>query len=218
MIPGQKKAGAYTRAPRRGGGCVHGVLGHSARPTACTRSGVQGDRRAAKRLPIPRLPGRCFANPQDFNAQFADWLTWANARTVRTIKAAPIERLAADLAGMLELPPRPLDLGWHQRIRLPRDDDVRVDSSDDSVDPRVIGRLVDVSADLARVRVHCAGHLVAEHRRVFARGQVLTDPAHVEMARVLRRAFRDRPMHVPDDGLTRDLADYDRAFGLAGER
>ena len=163
------------------------------------------------------LPGRSFTSPADFNAQFADWLTRANARVVRTVKFAPIEHLEADLASMLELPPRPLHLGWHQRIRLGRDYYVRLDSSDYSVDPRMIGRLVDVSGDLTRVRVRCEGRLVAEHARVFARGQVVSDPAHVEMARVLRRAFQARPSRVADENLTRDLADYDRAFGLVGE-
>ena len=163
------------------------------------------------------LPGRRFASPSDFNAQFADWLTRANARVVRTVRFAPIHRLETDLASMLELPPRPLHLGWHQRIRLGRDYYVRLDSSDYSVDPRMIGRLVDVSGDLTRVRVRCEGRLVAEHARVFARGQVLSDPAHVETARVLRRAFQARPRTSVDEGLTRDLADYDRAFGLVGE-
>ena len=43
----------------------------------------------------------------------------------------------------------------------------------------------------------------------------VTDPAHVVTARLLREQH-DRPRAVTDDGLSRDLADYDRAFGLAG--
>jgi hypothetical protein len=43
---------------------------------------------------------------------------------------------------------------------------------------------------------------------------VITDPAHREAAAVLRREFQ-QPRLVPvGDDLTRDLADYDRAFGL----
>jgi transposase len=33
------------------------------------------------------MPGRDFTSPADFNIQFADWLTMANNRVVRTIKA-----------------------------------------------------------------------------------------------------------------------------------
>jgi len=53
---------------------------------------------------------------------------------------------------------------------LGRDYYVRLDTNDYSVDPTVIGRMVDVAADLERVRVRCAGRVVAEHARVWARG------------------------------------------------
>ena len=51
------------------------------------------------------MPGRDFTSPADFNAQFSDWLTKANARVVRTIKARPVDLLDADRAAMLPLPP-----------------------------------------------------------------------------------------------------------------
>jgi hypothetical protein len=50
------------------------------------------------------MPGREFSSPADFNAQFAGWLTTANGRVVRTIKARPVDRLDADRAGMLASP------------------------------------------------------------------------------------------------------------------
>ena len=37
------------------------------------------------------MPGRHFASPADFNAQFTDWLTIANTRIVRTIKSRPVD-------------------------------------------------------------------------------------------------------------------------------
>lgn len=40
------------------------------------------------------MPGRTFRSPDDFNAQFSDWLTIANSRVVRTIKARPTDLLA----------------------------------------------------------------------------------------------------------------------------
>lgn len=159
------------------------------------------------------MPGRSFASPADFNAQFTDWLGRANARVVRTTGASPVDRLDADRAGMLPLPPIPLHLGWRNRLRLGRDYYVRIDTNDYSVDPHVIGRIVDVTADLDRVRVRCDGRIVADHPRLWARGRVVTDPAHVEMAAVLRREFQQPRAAVGDD-LSRDLADYDRAFGL----
>ncbi len=161
------------------------------------------------------MPGREFESPADFDAQFGEWLTIANARIVRTIKARPIELLDADRAAMLPLPPVPPAVGWVNRVRLGRDYYVRLDSNDYSVDPGVIGRFVDVTADLTRVEVRHEGRLVAAHDRVWARGMTITDPAHVAAAKVLREQFqRPRPAPDPHTELVRDLADYDRAFGL----
>jgi len=162
------------------------------------------------------MPGRTFGSPADFNAQFTDWLTRANARVVRTIKAAPTDLIGAARGGMLALPPIPLHLGWRNKIRLGRDYYVRLDTNDYSVDPVAIGRMVDVAADLERVRVRAGGRVVAEHPRIWARGTTLTDPAHVEVAGWLRKQFQQpRAAGVAaGDDLARDLSDYDRAFGL----
>ena len=160
------------------------------------------------------IPGRQFDSPADFNAQFSPWLADANTRVVRTIKARPVDLLARDLAGMLPLPPVSLHLGWRNRIRLGRDYYARLDTSDYSVDPAVIGRLVDVTADLDRVRVRAEGRIVADHPRVWARGMTVTDPAHQRTAAGLRAAFQaPRAAHGAQD-LMRDLGDYDRAFGV----
>jgi hypothetical protein len=166
------------------------------------------------------MPGRDFTCPADFDAQFADWLTKANARMVRTIKARPVDLLDADKAAMLPLPPVAPAVGWVNRVRLGRDYYVRVDSSDYSVDPAVIGRFVDVHADLSRIEVRLDGRLVARHDRVWARGMTVTDRAHVAAAKLLRQQYLQPapaaagPAADPHEGLTRDLADYDRAFGL----
>jgi len=163
------------------------------------------------------MPGRDVTSPADFNIQFCEWLTRANTRVVRTIKTRPVDLLDADKAAMLPLPPVQPPAGWVNRVRLGRDYYVRIDASDYSVDPAVIGRLVDVTADLGRVQVRLNSRVVAGHDRVWARGQTVTDPAHVAAAKRLREQFRQPPARpAPDcqDGLVRDLADYDRAFGL----
>jgi len=163
------------------------------------------------------LPGRTFTSPADFNTQLAGWLELANQRMVRTIKARPLDLIQADRAAMLALPPVVMGLGWRERVRLGRDYYVRLDSSDYSVDPTAIGRMVEVTADLDRVRVRLDGRIVADHARVWARGSTVADPAHVETAKLLREQFQQpRPGPAGDD-LRRDLADYDRAFGLSGE-
>jgi Mu transposase, C-terminal domain/Helix-turn-helix domain of resolvase len=160
------------------------------------------------------MPGRAFASPADFNAQFAEWLERANGRVVRTLRARPSDLIEADRAAMLPLPAVPPPLGWHYRVRLGRDYYVRLAASDYSVDPAVIGGLVDVTADLGRVQARADGRVVADHARVWARGLTITDPAHLQTARRLRQEFRQPPSQAPAGDLARDLADYDRAFGL----
>ena len=161
------------------------------------------------------LPGRSFASPADFNAQLRQWLVGANTRRVRAIAARPAELIAADRAAMLPVPPVAPALGHRTWVRLGRDYYVRVAGNDYSVDPTVIGAMVEVTADLDRVLVRCQGRVVAEHARCWASATTVTDPAHVATAAVLHRAYQQHPHPVAEpDPLVRDLADYDRAFGI----
>jgi len=162
------------------------------------------------------MPGREFDSPADFNDQFSDWIDGANQRVVRTIKARPIDLVDADRAAMLPLPPVSPRVGWFNQVRLGRDYYVRIDTNDYSVDPAAIGRTVIVTADLDRVQVRLDGRLVADHARVWARHMTVTDPAHVAAAQQLREEFTRPRMRPDDSALERDLADYDRAFGVDG--
>ena len=111
----------------------------------------------------------------------------ANARTVRAIHGRPTDLLAADYAAMTPLPPVAPQVGLTHRIRLARDYYVRVDGCDYSVDPRVIGRFVDITASATEVEVRCAGRVVAAHPRSWARHTVTTDPDHQATAAQMRR-------------------------------
>ena len=113
------------------------------------------------------LPGRRFASPADFNTQLEAWLSLVNRRHRRVLGCAPADRIDADRAGMLRLPPVAPATGWRSSLRLPRDHYVRLDANDYSVDPAVIGRRVQLTADLDRVQVHCDGRLVADHQRCW---------------------------------------------------
>jgi len=163
------------------------------------------------------LPGREFAGPADFNGQLQRWLAVVNTRPRRALGCAPAGRITADRAAMLALPPVAPAAGWRSAARLARDHYVRLDSNDYSVHPSVIGRRIEVLADLARVRVLCDGKIVADHERIWAWHQTLSDPGHVAAARALRRerATALRPVAEPDVQ-QRSLADYDTALGLGG--
>jgi hypothetical protein len=100
---------------------------------------------------------------------------------------SPAERIAADKAAMLALPPVSPPIGWEHTLRLPRDHYVRLDSNDYSVHPSAVGRRVLIRADLDRVRAWCEDGLVADHDRIWARHQTISDPGYVKAARMLRQ-------------------------------
>jgi transposase len=163
------------------------------------------------------LPGRRFADPADFNAQLQQWLAVVNARPRRALGCAPTDRITADRQAMLTLPPVAPATGWRTSLRLPRDHYVRFDSNDYSVHPAVIGRRIEVIADLHLVKAFCDGKLVADHERIWGWHQTLSDPEHVAAAKLLRRERVGvlRPVPEPDVQI-RCLADYDQALGLDG--
>jgi hypothetical protein len=170
------------------------------------------------------LPGRRFISPTDFNTQLGDWLAaTANTRTVRSIRGRPVDLLPTDYLSMVELPPIGPQVGLQQRIRLGRDYYVRVDTVDYSVDPRSIGRFVEVTATAHAVTVSCDGTVVARHDRSWAKHGVITDPGHAATAKLMRHALaedrqrRQAATRHHGDGhpvTLRALHDYDALFGV----
>ena len=163
------------------------------------------------------LPGRRFTDPADFNAQLQQWLALVNARPRRALGCAPTDRITADRQAMLPLPPVAPVTGWRSSLRLPRDHYIRLDSNDYSVHPGVIGRRIEVVADLHRVRAFCDGKVVADHERIWGWHQTISDPEHVAAAKLLRRERVGvlRPVPEPDVQI-RCLDDYDDVLGLDG--
>ena len=175
------------------------------------------------------LPGRHFASPADFTAQFDRWLAdYANTRVVRSIgDRRPCDVLTEDLAQMATLPPSAPQVGLSTRVRLGRDYYVRVAGNDYSVHPSVIGRFVDITADLHRVRIACGEVTVADHDRSWANHVTIADAQHVRAAKELRRDYRNQQLQnrarnaarvrTHPDGHEvpiRALPDYDDLFGV----
>ena len=163
------------------------------------------------------MSGRAFTSPDDFNQQLDAWLPIANARMSRARRGRPSDLVDIDRAAMRALPPMAPEVMFRNSVRLPRDYYVRVFSNDYSVDPTMIGRLVDVSASLDTVTVHHDGVLIAQHRRKWARQLTVTDPAHVARAAELRAQFQAqharRPAVVPVVEMA-SLAHYDELFSV----
>ena len=118
----------------------------------------------------------------------------------------------------MALPPVAPQVGWHARVRLPRDHYVRLGSNDYSVDPVAVGRFAQVDADLGQVAARLDARVVAGHDRCWARWQTITDPAHHAAALALSHAAAGhRTAPAPGEVEERDLGAYDAAFGLDGQ-
>jgi transposase len=151
-------------------------------------------------------PGRHFVNERDYQAQLDAWFVKANARTHKTLRCRPIDRLIAEREAMGPLPVFPdLDRRWV--LRVPADPYLRFDTCDYSLDPRLAGRRVEVRASQTEITAIAldTGELAARHTRSFGRYRLITALEHARALRELR-GEPERPAQVE----TRPLARYDQ--------
>jgi transposase len=149
--------------------------------------------------------GRSFANERDYQLQLDAWFEKANARTHKTLRCRPVDRLIAEREQMAALPAFPdLDRRWVTRV--PADPYLRFDTNDYSLEPGLAGRRVEVRVSQTEVTAVCLdmGELAAHHVRVFARHRTITA---IEHARALRERRGDQAEPLVE---TRSLAAYDR--------
>ena len=160
------------------------------------------------------LPGRTFDDVDDFNRQLRAWLKRANQRVHGTTKTRPAEAIFEDRGAMMGFPPVLPDPSWKFTVRLPRDHYVRVDTNDYSVNPRFVGRRVDVTVTLNEVIVTCDGTEVGRHRRCLAKHQSVLAGDHGRILRQIRsEAGEVEPVEVAVE--ERDLAVYDQLYEAA---
>jgi transposase len=151
-------------------------------------------------------PGRRFADQRDFQAQLDGWFEKANARTHRTLRCRPIDRLIEERAAMATLPAAMPDVDRRWVTRVAPDPYLRVDTNDYSLDPRLVGRRVEVhvaQAEIVAVALE-SGELACRHQRSFARHRTITALEHA-------RALRDGRDPRSEPGVeVRSLDVYDR--------
>jgi transposase len=154
-------------------------------------------------------PGRVFANHLDFQDRLDAWAVKVNGRVHRTVRAVPAERLAEERTRMRQLPARMPDVDRRQVVRVPAQPFLRVDRNDYSIDPAFVGRRVELRVSQTDVTavVLDTTEVAARHRRVFAGGLTLTDPAH--QTQLERQRERRRQRHQVDVEI-RPLSRYDQ--------
>jgi Mu transposase-like protein len=151
-------------------------------------------------------PGRVFANELDFQDQLDVWFVKVNARTHKTLRVRPVDRLATELEVMAALPERMPDTSRRWVMRVPPDPHLRLDTNDYSLDPGLVGRRVEVTCDQRTVAAVAldTGELACRHARTFARHRTITAFEH---ARALRAGRRGVAAETPVE--VRPLARYD---------
>jgi len=152
--------------------------------------------------------GRRFAGALDFQDQLDRWCERINARVHRTTRAVVAQRLAEEREQMRPLPATLPDTDHRFVTRVAAQPYLRFDRNDYSLDPRLVGRRVEVRATQAQITAVCldTGELACRHARVFAGGLAFTDPAHQRALEELRGERRRREPDVE----RRPLARYDR--------
>lgn len=150
-------------------------------------------------------PARRFANELDFQDQLDAWFEKANARTHKTLRARPADRLREEHAVMAALPEKIPDCSRRWVIRVPPDPFLRVDTNDYSLDPALVGRRVEVSVDQRQIVAVAldTGEIACQHTRTFAKHRTITALEH---ARALRSARGDAAESSVE---IRPLARYD---------
>jgi transposase len=152
--------------------------------------------------------GRRFANRLDFQHQLDGWCERINARVHRTTRAVVSERLAEERQRMRPLPKVLPDTDRRFVVRVAPQPYLRFDRNDYSLDPRLVGRRVEVRASQTELTAVCldTGELACRHARAFAGGLTVTDPAHQRRLDELRGERRRRP---EPDVERRPLTRYD---------
>ena len=135
-------------------------------------------------------PGRRFANELDFQDQLDGWFLKVNARTHKTLRVRPVDRLVEEQQVMRPLSSAMPDSSRRWVIRVPPDPYVRVDTNDYSLDPRLVGRRVEVRVDQQHVvaGVLDTGELACRHVRVFAKHRTITALEHARALKAGRQA------------------------------
>jgi len=110
---------------------------------------------------------------------------------------------------MRPLPARLPDVDRRFVTRVAQQPYLRIDRNDYSIDPRFVGRRVEVRVSQAEViaAVLDTGELACRHRRSFAGGLTFTDPAH--QTELERQRARRRQRHEVEVEI-RPLSRYDQ--------
>ncbi len=166
------------------------------RPVAVARGNEKGRvERAIRYIRESFFAARQWTDIEELNAQADAWCTGPAAQ--RPCPEDPAmtvgEAFAQEKPQLLALPDNPFQSDERVEVRVGKTPYVRFDLNDYSVPHTQVRRTVTVLASLTHVRVLDGGQVIAEHRRLYGKGEQIEDPTHIEaLVSAKRRARHHR--------------------------
>ena len=195
------------------------------RPVAVARGNEKGRvERAIRYIRDGFFAARQWRDIDDLNAQAHAWCTGpaAHRPCPEDQRMTVGEAFAQEQPHLLALPDNPFETDERREVRVGKTPYVRFDLNDYSVPHTQVRRTVTVIASLTHLRVLDGPEVIAEHPRVYDKGEQIENPAHIQALLSTKRRARhhrgqDRLAQAAPSSrelLQRDLPAAVRVLGL----
>ncbi len=163
------------------------------RPVAIARGNEKGRvERAIRYIRDSFFAGRQWSVIDELNAQADAWCagTAAHRPCPEDPRMTVSEAFAQEQPHLLALPDNPFETDERVVVSVGKTPYVRFDLNDYSVPHTQVRRTVTVMASLTHVRVLDGSAVIAEHPRVYGKGEQIEHPAHIEALVSTKRGAR----------------------------
>jgi hypothetical protein len=188
------------------------------RPVAPARGNEKGRvERSIRYLRENFFAARQWSDIDDLNAQAEAWCWGHSAQRpcAEDPRMTVSQAFDQERAHLMALPDNPFAADECTQVRIGKTPYARFDLNDYSVPHTHVQRTLTVCASLRAVRVLDAGAVIAEHVRVYGKGEQIENPAHIAALVNVKRAARHHRGH---DRLARAAASSTALLGRAVER
>ena len=188
------------------------------RPVAVYRGNEKGRvERAIRYIRDSFFAGRQWRDVDDLNRQADLWCLEVSGerRCVEDTDLSVNQAFEQERSKLIALPDNPFPTHESVAVRVGKTPYIRFDLNDYSVPPAYVRRPLTVNADLSRVRVLEGAEVVAEHERVYGKGEQVEDARHIEELIEYKRKARQ---HRGVDRLSHAAPQISQLLELAGEQ
>jgi transposase len=163
------------------------------RPVALARGNEKGRvERAIRYIRDSFFAGRQWSDVDDLNVQAAAWCSGfsANRPCPEDPSITVREAFEQERAQLIGLPDNPYPTDERLEVSVGKTPYIRFDLNDYSVPHTQVRRTLTVIASLTQVRVLAGRDVIAQHGRVYGKGEQIEDPTHLAALIDAKRAAR----------------------------